>query len=249
MIPAEKFEALQRQLNQVTKNKKFLQIVPQRTAAERASAAGVAQWEAGNTLGAEESFRMALAFDPGNFDAAMGIAGMLMAEGKVAAAEAFLNQRKPAFWKEDPAVTLRFAKALDGAGDWLNAEKAYSIVIALEPKNGIALNNLAFLLSQHGGDLDDALMYAERAGKQMPDSPEASDTLGYVHIQRGELDAAFEAFQTLLQKAPEHAEHLAILLAVKGRADMVREKIIAALANNSSPSANQALQAILNKLR
>jgi tetratricopeptide (TPR) repeat protein len=211
--------------------------------------AGIAQLSAGNLLGAEESFRMALALEPANFNAVEGIVSALIAQGRSVAARLFLNQHRPALWDEHPAAALDFALALDRTGDWRNAQKAYSMVIALDPKNVTALNNLAYLLAQHDGDLDDALMYAERAARLGPDRAEAQDTLGYIHIRRGELDAALQVFDRLLENTPAHAEALALQLAANGRADAVRTKLAAALAANPSPEARQAIQDLLNKLR
>jgi len=45
---------------------------------------------------------------------------------------------------------------LDAAGAGPRARQVYEVVIKMDPTNGVALNNLAFLLSEHGGDLDDA---------------------------------------------------------------------------------------------
>jgi Tfp pilus assembly protein PilF len=243
---------MQKLLSQVPGNRaSILATLPRNTAAARIQA-GLAQLEAGNAMGAEESFRMAMAYEPWNADAVAGIVSALIAQGRREAALQFLHQHKPALWSDDPAAAqagLTFALELERAGDWRDAEKAYATVIAVEPKNVKALNNLAYLLSQHGGDLDDALMYANRAVAQGPDTPEVIDTLGYVHVKRGELDSALASFDSLLQKAPEHAEHLALLLASNGRGDAVRQELTAALANNDSPAARQAIQTILGKLQ
>ena len=48
----------------------------------------------------------------------------------------------------------------------------------LDPNSGTALENLAFLLAEHGGDLNDALTKAQRAKQLMPNVAEVSDTLG-----------------------------------------------------------------------
>ena len=220
-----------------------------RSPADKAVAAGVAQLEAGNALGAEESFRMALALEPWNGEAVEGIVSALIAQGRRNLALTFLNQHKPAFWNEDPAAALTFAQALDQAGDWRSAEKAYSMTIALDPKNVTALNNVAALLLQHGGDLDDALMYAKRAFEQGADLPDVIETLGLIQLRRGEFDAASQMLNRLLQAAPERAAKLAIEIALSGRSGEVREMLTVALAASASPEAKQAIGAILSQIK
>jgi Tfp pilus assembly protein PilF len=247
-IPLDRMQAMQKLLQQVPTNRPRTMSIARPSAATAAIQAGMAQLEAGNPLGAEESFRMAMAREPWNADAITGIVTALIEQGRRDTAFQFLNQRRLALWNEDPAVGLAFAQSLDRVGDWRDAEKAYSMVIALQPKNVTALNNLAFLLSEHGGDLDDAAMYANRAAAIEPDYPEIADTLGSIYIRRGELDPALRAFESLLRTAPEHAEHLALLLASKGRGDAVRERLKIALGENLSPAARDAIQSLLSKL-
>ena len=49
------------------------------------------------------------------------------------------------------------ALVLDGSGKKEEAERAYRATLQLDPDNAIAMNNLAFLLAERGGDLDQAL--------------------------------------------------------------------------------------------
>ena len=49
--------------------------------------------------------------------------------------------------------------------------------LALTPRVVPAANNLAWLLSEHGGDRDRALALAQTAKEQAPEDPRVSDTL------------------------------------------------------------------------
>jgi tetratricopeptide (TPR) repeat protein len=76
------------------------------------------------------------------------------------------------------------------------ALKQYEIAIREGERNGVATNNLAWLLAQKG-DLDRALAYGERAYKFAPHDPAVLDTLGYVFLKRREYSQAV----ILLQEA------------------------------------------------
>ena len=49
--------------------------------------------------------------------------------------------------------------------------------LALTPRVAPAANNLAWILSEHGGDRDRALALAQTAKEQAPEDPHLSDTL------------------------------------------------------------------------
>jgi Flp pilus assembly protein TadD len=60
------------------------------------------------------------------------------------------------------------------------ASDAYEKLLALDPKNGLALNNLAVLRSVEPGRLDAAYDLAKRARVALPDEPHTADTLGWI---------------------------------------------------------------------
>ena len=62
------------------------------------------------------------------------------------------------------------------------ARKYYEMSIKTDPNNPLALNNLAYLMTQTNGDLDQALTYATRAKQRLPDHAEVNDTLGWIYI-------------------------------------------------------------------
>jgi len=283
------------------------------TSVEGEIQAGLTMMLAGNFGGAEEAFRMALAFDRYNKEAVMGLAEALIAQGKIGHAiavstretsqsggradshlalgdaavrngkyelaltefQSALNSLDPhsaaagevhfrmgeldrRMSKFDDAIThLRLAKnllpgrpdvvfrlalCLESAERWDEAEKEYRAVIQTDPSNAMALNNLAYLLSQHGGDLDEALNLAQQAAQALPDLPEVSDTLGAVYLARGMTGEALEIFRKLLKQSPAQAEQMALRLAV-------RAELTAALANHRSPADDEAIGRIMRKLK
>ncbi len=72
----------------------------------------------------------------------------------------------------------------------------YREVLSIDPRVGIAANNLAWLLSEKkGGNLDEALKYAEIGKERMPQVGDAADTLGWIHFKRGSYRAALPFIQ------------------------------------------------------
>ena len=62
-------------------------------------------------------------------------------------------------------------------GDIAKAREFYEKALALDPRFAPAANNLAWLLSEHGGDKDRALALAQTAKELVPEAPHVSDTL------------------------------------------------------------------------
>ncbi len=83
------------------------------------------------------------------------------------------------------------------------AEEAYRRALELVPEDADALNNLAWLLLEADGDLDEARRLAERAVAAAGHDPYlALDTLGRVELARGRCEAAADAFRSALETAP-----------------------------------------------
>jgi tetratricopeptide (TPR) repeat protein len=74
-------------------------------------------------------------------------------------------------------------------------------VIEVEPNNVVALNNLAFLLSEQGQHNDEALKYAERAVELAPDNGAIEDTLGWVLYKKGLYSNAVTHLQASVSKS------------------------------------------------
>ena len=115
---------------------------------------------------------------------------------------------------DDERVLGTLAMTLEAASSW-EAQQAYEDALRVAPNNAILLNNLAFSLAEHGGDLDRALSLARQAQKSAPTVSEFADTIGWIYLKK---DMAYEAratFAPLVQKQPENAAfrgHLATAL-------------------------------------
>lgn len=118
------------------------------------------------------------------------------------------------------------------------------------PSHAGAANDLAWRLASREQELDLALSLAERASR-IDRSANTLDTLGWVHLQRGDPKAALpvlEAAASLDPKAPSIQYRLGLAVARQGDAARAGELLRNALAGGDFPEAAEA-QAELARLQ
>ena len=118
------------------------------------------------------------------------------------------------------AAHIKIAQIHDHQSNMDEAEDAYRTALEIDPIQGIALNNLAWLLADKKEDLDDALILAKKAVSLSPKNPSVYDTLGWVYRARGELEKANAAFMqgtALPPLDPSLLYHLGIVLSEQGK--------------------------------
>ncbi len=141
-----------------------------------------------------------------------------------------------------------------GKGDAVSAKKAYQYVLDRDPKNGLAANNLAWMLAEQGGraDLDEALRLAQTAKDMYPEDPRVADTLGYVYLKKGMPDNALGQFQVAAEKLvdePTILYHIALALADLKRGTEAEGYLKRALGSTKPfPEKSQA-QGLLTRLQ
>jgi len=135
-------------------------------------------------------------------------------------ASAIANVKKA---HETAPSDIRYANALaqlyERSGNGKEAVAAYREVLKIKPDEPYVLNNVAFLIAKTGGDLDDALAMAERSKQQLADSPDVSDTIGWIYLKKNQVDRALEIFRVLVEKSPGSASfhyHYGMALLQKG---------------------------------
>ena len=110
------------------------------------------------------------------------------------------------------------------------ARDAYEKVLALDANSSIALNNLAYLYSEHFADLDKAYQLAEKARRLRPNDPSTADTLGWILFKRGEYSRALGIIDESAAKLPTNPEiqfHLGMahyMLVEEGPAQLALEQ-------------------------
>ncbi len=191
--------------------------------------------------GAKKAFSEALKLNPNQNLAVLGIAH----------AEALMGEKKEAIasfqdvLKKDPDNALahfRLGQMLESNGDWQGAIAEYERAIKMD-KNPVAKNNLAWLYSEHGGNLDVALKLAQEAKEALPDDPHVADTYGTIALKKGAYETAAQALKEALAKMPQNAVfhyHLAQAYYNLGRLNEARDHARISLGTPSFPDANGA---------
>ena len=115
-------------------------------------------------------------------------------------------------------------------GQLAQARAGYETLLARDPQNATAANNLAQVLMR----LNDAgaLPMAERAARLAPADANALDTLGWLQARSGALDVSLKTLREARLRAPESRDvryHLAWVLHRTGRRDEARAELAAAL--------------------
>lgn len=86
------------------------------------------------------------------------------------------------------------------------AEEAYRKVIALDPENATALNNLGYVFAQHGINLDEAHDLVRKALELRPGAGFALDSLGWIYFQKGEIETAIKYLEKAKSRSVGDAE-------------------------------------------
>ena len=149
------------------------------------------------------------------------------------------------------AAFLNQALICDFLGKKKEAADSYNKVLALDPDNALALNNLAFMTADAGTDLDQAMTWAERAKKGAPDNPDVSDTLGFVYYRKNLNGEALRIFRQLSQEHPQNALfrfHLAMALLKQGDKQGARDEAAKALQSAPTPDEKNKINAFVNQI-
>jgi tetratricopeptide (TPR) repeat protein len=183
-------------------------------------------------------------------DLYLRIGETLRRKGDLAGAVAQLQKARE-LMPDNAGVLSTLAMVLDSAGRWSEARQVYEANLKINPNDGIALNNLAFVIAEHGGDLDDALTKATRAKQIYPNLAEVSDTLGWIYLKKNLSDNAIDIFRDLVQKVPTvstYRYHLGMALFQKGDKPRALKELQEALKFNPKKEEREKIQALIGKL-
>ena len=110
-------------------------------------------------------------------------------------------------------------------GDTDRAVQLLSGYHTTHPDNVTGANNLAWILAEQGTDLDRALALAKNACRHRTSSTAFLDTLGWVHIRRGDGESAAHALQqavALDAHNPTYHYHLGLAHRLAGEPEQAR---------------------------
>jgi Flp pilus assembly protein TadD len=97
-------------------------------------------------------------------------------------------------------------------GNHRASEEQYRKVVAADPTNVKALNNLAYLLAEANPESSDAVSLAKRASDLVPEDPAVLDTLGWVLFRNGQYASAVRELEraNMVQSTARRASHLSM---------------------------------------
>jgi len=93
------------------------------------------------------------------------------------------------------------------------AQDLYQKALQIEPNYPVAANNLAYLMLDHGGNVDVALSLAQTARRAMPNLASTADTLGWADYHQGVYSAAIDMLQQAVKEDannPTYHYHLGL---------------------------------------
>ncbi|ABL64626.1 Tetratricopeptide TPR_2 repeat protein [Chlorobium phaeobacteroides DSM 266] len=137
------------------------------------------------------------------------------------------DAKKEKMFYMQASVTL--ALCFDRLGIPAKSIRIYETILLLDPDNALAMNNLAYILSQQGSQLDKAKTLALGAVAKDPESMVYLDTLGWVYYKLGEYDKAEKALEKAFEYAveknqvdPEIMHHLIMVYEKLGYTEKIR---------------------------
>lgn len=146
-----------------------------------------------------------------------------------------LSQEWLAKQAESPVFNAYLGEQAIGLRDYERAERHFRKVVALQPANAIAMNNLAWVLAR--GGKPGALEMGEKALALAPDSDAILDTVAEIHADAGRFDKAVALQKRAIKISPNMPAlrlHLAQYLIKTGQKAEARAELerLVALGNN-----------------
>jgi len=205
---------------------------------------------------AESELRKAVDLDQHNADAWLKLGQVQATRGAIDDAIA-TSQRALQDNPQQIEFYLLMGRLLEFKHELPQAQDCYRKALEINPNSPQASNNMASLLSQTGGNLDIALSLAQTARRQMPDSPNAADTLGWVLFQKGAYKSAIDSFQQALdlEKKSRSAEnptlhfHLGLAYEKSGQPSLARHHLEQVLKIDPHYSSADDVRKLLEQLR
>jgi tetratricopeptide (TPR) repeat protein len=161
-------------------------------------------WAKNDTEKALQTLRNAIEIDPKVLAPYVALAKIYGKLGRLNDAilqyEAVLN-RNPDY----AAAYMALGAIYDYQGKPEKAEIYYREALDIDQDFAPAANNLAWSLAERGGNIDEALRFAQIAKEKMPKNPAVMDTLGWIYYLKGSYLNAIAELQDSVALAPDNA--------------------------------------------
>lgn len=147
------------------------------------------------------------------------------------------------------ALTWGFlGKALEDARRKPEAIASYHQSLQLDGRNPWVMNNLASLLADTSGNLDEALKLAGTAVRQSPGNAAFNDTLGWVYLKKKDFQSAIHVFEGARDKSPTEVDyriHLGQALLASGEHNQARSELLVAKRLTPNPQERRMIEDLL----
>ena len=177
--------------------------------------------------GAEAEFQQAIKLNQSNMAAYLNL-GLLQNERGApdTALQTYLEavQTSP----KEVGFYLLAGAIYENKSDWEQARQMYQKVLAAQPENPVASNNMAYVMLQEGGNVDVAFQMAQTAHRLLPENPSSADTLGWAFYHKHIYTSAINLFKEALQKDPASAlynYHLGLAYAMNCEAALEQRQL------------------------
>jgi tetratricopeptide (TPR) repeat protein len=194
-----------------------------------------------------EEFQTLLAKDPHSTTLYLRLAEAYRLEGDWSNSIATLERAQKAT-PDELTPTILLASSLERTGNLVGALGQYRRVAALRPEDPEVLNNLAYLTVETNGNLDEALQFAQRAIRKIPDQPNFADTIGWIYLKKSMPDSALQVFNSLVKKKPDDPTfrfHQGAALLQKGDKEQARIALVAALSQKPAKAEEDKIRGLL----
>lgn len=146
-------------------------------------------------------------------------------------------------------VLLSLSSAQEKAGDARGSEESLRRVLANEPNNAEALNNLGYFLVERNERLEEATEMIRRAVRSEPFNSSYLDSLGWAYYKLGKLDEAERYLSDAARRSSNSAtiqEHLGDVFLKRGKLSQARLAWQKALELSVEAAETSRLRAKLN---
>ena len=177
------------------------------------------------------------------------LADLLNAQGKLPDAIKLLNNALEKNNKNG-AIHFKLATLYQQQNDTKQAEAHYKAILAEQPDNVLALNNLAFLYSQKNDP--QALDFAKKAYDKAPESAAILDTYGYILIKQGQAKEGLPILEKAASLAPKENDiqfHLAEAYSANNNNQKALEILEVIVKTEQNFSEKKAAASLLDKLK
>lgn len=197
-----------------------------------------------------EQHKAILAKSPNSPDLLIRLGDFYTSQGDIQNARTTLERAKQLAPKS-PAPWLSMALTYEKAGQLTEAQSQYRKALELDPENSAVLNNLAFLLADSGGNLDEAMRLVSLGLKKQPKAPWLLDTQAWIHLKRNSPDSAIQILNVLVRSNPEISTlhyHLGAALVAKGNKALARAALQQALTLKPPAGEDRKIKQLLETL-